>query len=133
MDVDIETAKALAGFPEVVTLAVAAAQDAKGIEITALDTAQAFPLCDCFLIVSGRSDRHVQGIANKIRSTLADNRIKPISVEGLERGQWVLLDYGNVLIHVFYAPERERYNLETLWVGAKKITIPDDSDEFFAA
>jgi ribosome-associated protein len=133
MDVDIETTKALAEFPEVVTLAVEAAQEAKGFDITALDIAEAFPLCDCFLIVSGRSDRHVQGIANKIRSSLADHKIKPISVEGLDRGQWVLLDYGNVLIHVFYAAERERYNLETLWVGAKKITIPDNVDEFFAA
>jgi ribosome-associated protein len=133
MEVDIETTKALEGFPEIVRLAVEAAQDAKGFEITALDISKVFPLCDCFLIISGRSDRHVQGIANKIRSTLADNKHKPISVEGLDRGQWVLIDYGNVLVHVFYAPERERYNLETLWVGATRITIPDSIDEFFAA
>jgi ribosome-associated protein len=79
---------------------------------------------DVFIICSGRSNRQVNAIADSIVAKLKKHKIKPLSVEGTGEGHWVLLDYGHVVIHVFYEPVREFFDLEGLWADAKRITTP---------
>ena len=97
----------------------------KALNVVALDVAELTSYADIFIFCSGRSNRQVSAIAANIQSDLKkQHKIKPISVEGTKEGHWVLMDYGNVIIHVFYEPVREFYDLEGLWVDAKRIVTP---------
>ncbi|MCL4118159.1 UNVERIFIED_CONTAM: hypothetical protein GTU68_028124 [Idotea baltica] len=80
-----------------------------------------FSLSDCFIIVSGRSDRHTEGIANKIVSACKEIGKKPFSIEGIDKSHWILIDLEGVVVHVFYQPAREHYNLEKLWINSKEL------------
>ena len=106
---------------------VGACADAKGKDITVLNVSKIFDLADCFVIVSGRSDRQVQGIANKIVEKLGEAGMRPLAVEGLEKGHWVLMDFGDVVAHVFYEPMRRHYDLEGLWIRAEKLLYNERS------
>jgi len=105
------------------TAIINACADAKGKDITVLDVAEVFNLSDHFIIVSGRSDRQVQGISNKILETLEKLGTKPLSVEGHDEAHWILLDYDDVIVHVFYEPVREHYDLENLWMKARRLDL----------
>ena len=96
----------------------------KALNVVALDVAEMTSYADTFIICSGRSNRQVSAIAEHIQTNLKKHKIKPLSVEGTKDGHWVLLDYGHVIIHVFYEPVREFYDLEGLWVDAKRIMTP---------
>jgi len=96
----------------------------KALNVVALDVAEMTSYADVFIFCSGRSNRQVTAIAEHIKTDLKQHEIKPISVEGAKDGHWVLLDYGHVIIHVFYEPIREFYDLEGLWVDAKRIMTP---------
>jgi ribosome-associated protein len=96
----------------------------KTLNVVALDVAEMTSYADVFIFCSGRSNRQVIAIAEHIKTDLKNHEIKPIGVEGTKDGHWVLLDYGHVIIHVFYEPVREFYDLEGLWVDAKRIMTP---------
>ena len=97
----------------------------KAFNVVALDVAELTSYADVFIFCSGRSNRQVSAIADHIQSNLKKkHKIKPISVEGTKDGHWVLMDYGHVIIHVFYEPVREFYDLEGLWSDAKRIMTP---------
>jgi ribosome-associated protein len=96
----------------------------KAINVVALDVAEMTSYADVFIICSGRSNRQVNAIAESIKTELKKHKIIPLSVEGTKDGHWVLLDYGHVIIHVFYEPVREFYDLEGLWVDAQRIMTP---------
>ena len=96
----------------------------RALNIVALDVAEMTSYADVFIFCSGRSNRQVIAIAENIKADLKKHEIKPINVEGTKDGHWVLLDYGHVIIHVFYEPIREFYDLEGLWVDAKRIMTP---------
>jgi len=96
----------------------------KAMKVVALDVAELTSYADVFIICSGRSNRQVSAIADHIQTDLRKHKIKPLSVEGTKDGHWVLLDYGHVIIHVFYEPVREFYDLEGLWIDAKRIMTP---------
>ncbi|UCG07255.1 MAG: ribosome silencing factor [Desulfobacterales bacterium] len=102
-------------------LYINAALGKKAINLVVLDVHELTSFADTFIICSGRSNRQVNAIAEHIQVDLKKHKIKPLSVEGLGQGHWVLLDYGHVIIHVFYEPVREFYDLEGLWVDAKRI------------
>ena len=106
-----------------------ACMDAKGIDLTVLDVSEQSDIAKFFLIVSGRSDRQAQGIANRVVQVLSERGLSPESVEGYEEGHWILLDCEDVVVHVFYEPVRERYDLEGLWMKAKKL----DATQLLAA
>jgi ribosome-associated protein len=78
-----------------------------------------------FVICSGRSTRHVQAIAEHIEAALAQRRVKPMGVEGLLEGHWVLLDLNDVIVHIFYQPMRACYDLEGLWWEARQIEFSE--------
>lgn len=78
---------------------------------------------DYFLIASGSSSRQVQAISGYLVQRMREEGFKTYGVEGEQEGQWVLMDYGDVIIHVFYQPIREFYDLEGLWVEAPRIEV----------
>lgn len=105
----------------------------KAVGMVVLDVRGLTSVADAFIICSGRSNRQVLAIADHVKRELKNQRISPLSVEGTQEGHWVLLDYGHVIIHVFYDPVRAFYNLEGLWVDAKRIKTSrmedmDDND-----
>jgi ribosome-associated protein len=105
-------------------LFINAALGKKAINLVALDVQELTSFADTFLICSGRSNRQVKAIAEHIQIDLKKHKKKPLSVEGVKDGQWVLLDYGHVIIHVFNDPVREFYDLEGLWLDAPRIETP---------
>ena len=105
-------------------LYIKAIQGKKALNVVALDVAEMTSYADVFIFCSGRSNRQVIAIAENIKTDLKKHKIKPLNVEGTKDGHWVLLDYGHVIIHVFYEPVREFYDLEGLWVDANRITTP---------
>ena len=96
----------------------------KALNVVVLDVAELTSFADVFIICTGRSNRQVGAIADYIKTDLKKHKIKPLSVEGSKDGHWILLDYGHVIIHVFYEPMREFYDLEGLWVDAERIETP---------
>jgi len=96
----------------------------KALNVVVLDVAELTSFADVFIICTGRSNRQVGAIADYIKTNLKKHKIKPLSVEGSKDGHWTLLDYGHVIIHVFYEPMREFYDLEGLWVDARRIETP---------
>jgi ribosome-associated protein len=93
----------------------------KALDLVVLDVRELTSFSDIFIICSGRSNRQVSAIAEYVQVNLKKHDIKPLSVEGKKEGHWVLLDYGHVIIHVFYEPVRAFYDLEGLWIDAKRI------------
>ena len=98
-----------------VDVAIQAAEDQKAFNIKRYDLHQKSDLCDHFVVVSGTSERHAQGIADKIRDALRDTGERPIAENGYQKGEWIILDYGNLMIHVFYEPTRQYYEVDELW------------------
>ena len=97
----------------------------KARDVVILDMRPLTSVADAFVICSGRSHRQVTALAEFIRQELKRQNIRPLSVEGLKEGHWVLLDYGHVIIHIFYEPVRVFYDLEGLWIDARRIKIQD--------
>jgi ribosome-associated protein len=95
----------------------------KGIEPVLLEVGEFCSFADYFIICSGGSRRHVLALAQHVEEAMAQAGLKPLGVEGLEEGQWVLLDYNIMVIHIFMQPLREFYNLEDLWSEAPKTRI----------
>jgi ribosome-associated protein len=95
----------------------------KALRLIVLDLRGIATFTDAFIICSGRSNRQVTAIAEHIEAELKKQGKRPLSVEGVKEGHWALLDYGDMVIHVFYESVREFYNLEGLWTDAKKVNI----------
>ena len=94
----------------------------KATDIVVLNIHELTTIADVLIICSGKSSRQVNAISEYVRDYLKKNhKIKPIGIEGLEEGSWVLLDYGHVIIHIFHEPIRSLYDIEGLWIDAKKI------------
>ena len=100
----------------------------KVIDPVALNLSNLTSVADTFIILSGRSHRHVSAIAEHIRLSLKKDGMMPLSVEGKRQGHWVILDYGHVVIHVFHEPVRDVYDLEGFWADAPRIDTPFSSD-----
>jgi ribosome-associated protein len=98
-----------------------AALNKKVLGLVALDVRELTSIADYFIICSGRSNRQVRAVAESIQVDLKKKKIKPLSVEGQKEGHWVIMDYGHVIIHIFYEPIRTLYDLESLWIDAKRI------------
>ena len=102
-----------------------AALDKKAYDLVVLDTAKLTSIADYFIICSGRSDTQVQAIADAVRDQLGAQGVAALAVEGREHGQWVLIDFGDVVVHVFYVPVRGFYDLERLWARAPRVELPE--------
>lgn len=112
-------------IPRRVRNVVAAADDRKAADLRVLRLAEVTDFTDYFLICSGTSERQVQAIADGVEQRLRSEEIRPHHIEGYNHGSWVLLDYGDFVVHVFCEEMRRYYGLERLWADA-----PDVTEEF---
>ena len=93
-----------------------------GTDIVLLDVEESFFLSDVFVIATGSSRPNVQALADQVEEKLADSHdLKPLRVEGRTEGEWVLVDYGDIIVHIFQAGPREFYSLERLWGDSSRI------------
>jgi ribosome-associated protein len=102
--------------------AVAAAFDRKAIDLRVLDLAGVAGFTDFFLVCSGANRRQVQAIAQAITERLRPDAVVPLHVEGLDQAQWVLMDYGDFIVHILEETKREYYRLERLWADGPDVT-----------
>jgi ribosome-associated protein len=107
-----------AGVPDLLRWAVEAVEDLKANRIQVLDLRPVSDATDYFVIASGTSEGHVRGIADKVVSELGRRGVHPHHVEGVSGGRWVLLDFVDLVIHVFHPEARAFYRLERLWDDA---------------
>ena len=104
--------------------AVEYALDKKGFNLKLLEVRELSSLTDYLLLISGRSDRQVQAIAENIKLEFkAHYQQLPLATEGMDQGRWILLDYGELMVHVFQEPVREFYELEGLWSEAPEVPL----------
>jgi ribosome-associated protein len=101
------------------------AADTKAEDLVVLDVGGLASFTDYFVIMSGRSTRHVQGLAEALAGELHAKRVSNRHSEGLREGLWVLLDFGTVVAHIFYHENRKVYNLEGLWHDATKLDVDE--------
>ncbi|WP_022880979.1 ribosome silencing factor [Gryllotalpicola ginsengisoli] len=100
---------------ELLQLAAVAADSKAGEDLVALDVSEPLPFADIFLLVSGNSERNVVAIAGEVEDRLTEAGAKALRREGREQGRWVLLDFGDLVVHVFHQEDRQYYSLERLW------------------
>lgn len=94
----------------------------KGVDIVLLDVEDLFVLSDVFVIATGTSRPHVQALAEGVEDRLREDfQLKPLRSEGKAEAEWILLDYGDIIVHLFQASAREYYGLERLWADAPKV------------
>nr|WP_249407743.1 ribosome silencing factor [Frigoribacterium sp. CFBP 8759] len=105
-------------------IAARAADDKQADDLVALDVSGPLPLTDVFLLATGRSERNVVAIAGEIEDKMLEAGVKTLRREGRAEGRWVLLDFGDVVAHVFHDEDRQYYALERLWSDCP--TIPLD-------
>lgn len=102
-------------------------RDKKATDAVILQVAPLTSVADYLVIGSAESDRQASAIAEHIDGILSRSGSKPLSVEGMRSSQWVLMDFGDVIVHIFRQDVRQHYALERLWSDAKRIPIPDES------
>ncbi|WP_114422138.1 ribosome silencing factor [Nocardioides houyundeii] len=110
---------------ELVRTAALAASDKLAKQIVAFDVSEQLAITDAFLIASGSNDRQVKAIVDEVEDKLREHGVKPIRREGGRDGRWVLIDYGDVVIHVQHEEERAFYALERLWRDCPSISLPE--------
>jgi ribosome-associated protein len=98
-----------------------ALEDAKTQNIAVLDVRKISDFTDYMVIATGTSNRHVQSSADKVAETLRGHGVRPVGIEGKQLGDWVLIDFGDVVVHVMREETRDFYNLEKLWSDAKRV------------
>ena len=110
-----------------VLLCINASLEKKAKELVILNVKEISAFTDYFLIMSGTSDRQVRAIADAIQENLKLAGILPLGIEGEAAGQWILMDYDDVVIHIFLETIRSFYDLERLWTEAPRMLVPDET------
>jgi ribosome-associated protein len=112
--------------PEV-QLAIRCAADRKAFDMSVLDLRQIASFAEYFVIASGANQRQVQAISDEIEEQLKKQlSSRPVRIEGYSSAEWILMDYGDFIVHIFNKESREFYDLERLWRDAGKVALPDD-------
>ncbi len=106
-------------------LCAKAALDRKAYDLVILEVGALTSLADYFIVCTGRSDTQVQAIAQSIEEAMKKTGELPLAVEGYQHGHWVVLDFADVVIHIFFEPVREFYDLERLWAKAPRVALPE--------
>lgn len=110
---------------ELAAICARVADDTKAEDLVVLDVRGLSSFTDYFVIMSGRSTRHVQGLAEAIEGELRSKRVSSKHSEGLREGIWVLLDFTDVVVHIFYKDKRHFYDLEGLWHDAPRVEVSE--------
>lgn len=113
---------------DIALLAADAADDKKAEDIDVLNVQGLTVIADYFVICSGNSDQQVRAIARAVDEKLSEKGIEPKRMAGMNDARWVLIDYADVIVHVFHKREREYYDLERLWSDAEKILRQEDKE-----
>ena len=108
---------------ELVRIAAAAADAKSGEDLVALDVSGPLPLTDVFLLATGRNERNVQSIASEVEDKLNEAGVKTLRREGRAEGRWILLDFGDLVVHVFHEEDRMYYALERLWKDCPVVAL----------
>jgi ribosome-associated protein len=108
---------------ELLQIAATAADSKQADDLVALDVSGPLPLTDIFLLATGRNERNVISIASEIEDKLIEQGSKPLRREGRSEGRWILLDFGDLVVHVFHEEDRMYYSLERLWKDCPVIPI----------
>ena len=108
---------------ELLQIAARAADDKQADDLVALDVSEPLPLTDVFLLASGRSERNVVAIAGEIEDKMLEAGARTLRREGRAEGRWILLDFGDVVVHVFHDEDRQYYSLERLWSDCPAIPL----------
>ena len=108
---------------ELLAVAAQAADSKQGEDPVALDVSGPLPLTDIFFLVSGRNERNVQALAGEIEDKMIEAGVKTIRREGRAEGRWILLDFGDIVVHVFHEEDRMYYSLERLWKDCPAIPL----------
>ncbi|TPW70171.1 ribosome silencing factor [Schumannella sp. 10F1B-5-1] len=108
---------------ELLRIAALAADDKQAEDLVALDVTGPLPLTDVFLLATGRNERNVVAIASEIEDKLIEAGAKPLRREGRSEGRWVLIDFGDLVVHVFHEEDRSYYSLERLWKDCPAIAL----------
>lgn len=93
----------------------------KGYDIKVIDVKEKTILADKFIIVSGTSNTHVKALCDNVEEELKKDGIAPKRIEGYSEGRWILMDYSDIIVHIFHPEERETYNLEDLWQNVSQM------------
>jgi ribosome-associated protein len=109
---------------ETATAIAVAALDKKAVGVEVLDVAGKVDYADFLVIMTGRSDRHAQALAQGIEEALRKKGVRPVAVEGLPHATWVLMDFGDVVVHVFQHDARQLYDIDGLWLDARRLPVP---------
>jgi len=118
---------------ELVQLAAQAADAKQAEDLVALDVTAPLQLTDVFLLATGRNERNVLAIADEIEDRLLADGAKPLRREGRAEGRWVLIDFGDIVVHVFHEEDRQYYSLERLWSDCPTIPLELPVDQSAAA
>ncbi len=110
---------------QLVRAAAAAAADKVAADIIAFDVSELIAITDAFVLCSATNDRQVRAVVDGIEEALRELDAKPIRREGEREGRWVLLDYGDIVVHVQHAEERLYYSLERLWKDCPVVALPE--------
>jgi ribosome-associated protein len=113
---------------ETVMSALAALLDRRAVDPVLLDMREVTLITDYFLICHGTSDVHIRGLADSVTEALKEEKRRPIAVEGGREGGWILLDYGDFIVHIFSEDQRRFYDLERLWSDAHTLPIPAEDE-----
>jgi len=105
---------------DLVKLAVAALEDIKAQDITTIDVRGKTSITDFMVIASGTSNRHVKSLVDNVLEKVKEKGVRPLGSEGLDTGEWALLDLGDIVVHVMLPTARQFYDLERLWQGAEQ-------------
>jgi ribosome-associated protein len=108
---------------ELVNIAALAADSKQAEDIVALDVSGPLPLTDIFLIATGRNERNVVAIAGEVEDKMIEAGVKTLRREGRAEGRWILLDFGDLVVHVFHEEDRQYYSLERLWKDCPTVTL----------
>ncbi|WP_447986525.1 ribosome silencing factor [Nitrospira sp. Nam74] len=103
-----------------------ASLDKKANDVLILYVAPLTSIADYLVLCSADSDRQVRAIADHIDKTLSEQKIRPLSLEGLSTSQWIVIDYADVIVHIFRTDLRQLYTLEKLWGDAKRVKVPTE-------
>jgi len=109
-------------------LCLKAALQKKALDPVLLDMKGISSVTDYFLLCTGKSDRQVQAIARSIEETLEPLGIQPLGQEGVAQGKWILMDYNDVVVHIFLEPIRKFYDLEGIWCDAPRLKVEEGID-----
>ena len=110
---------------EMAKLAVAALEDKKGEDIMVIDISEVSVLADYFIIANGNNHNQVQALIDSVGEKLAKMGYEPKNIEGYQTGNWILMDYNDIIVHIFSEEDRSFYDLERIWRDGKEVDVSE--------